>query len=87
MSGSYFITQTSKFLLIDAKAVTLGQGHSEVIQYISPDSYIICANIEGLAQPVWMWEAKVVAAAYGGGGGRTRRKRTENLKSPQTGVT
>ena len=27
MSGSYFIVQTSKFLLIDAIAVTLGQGN------------------------------------------------------------
>ena len=32
MSGSHFIMQTSKFLLIDATAVTLGQGHGEVIQ-------------------------------------------------------
>ena len=44
MSGSYFITQTSKFLLIDATAVTLGQGQLKVIQYISPDSYILCAK-------------------------------------------
>ena len=44
MSGSHFIAQTSKFLLIDATAVTLGQGHRKVIQYISPDSYILCAK-------------------------------------------
>ena len=44
MNGSHFITQTSKFLLIDATAVTLGQGHGKVIQYISPDPYIICAK-------------------------------------------
>ena len=31
MSGSYFIAQTSNFLLIDATAVTLGQGHGKVI--------------------------------------------------------
>ena len=43
MSGFYFIAQTSKFLLIDATAVTLGQGHQKVIQYISLDSYILCA--------------------------------------------
>ena len=42
MSGSHFIAQTSKFLLIDATAVTLGQVHRKVIQYISPDSYIPC---------------------------------------------
>ena len=44
MSGSHFIVQTSKFLLSDATAVTLGQGHRNVIQYISPDSYILCAK-------------------------------------------
>ena len=44
MSGSYFIAQTSKFLLIDATAVTLDQGHRKVIQYILPDSYILCAK-------------------------------------------
>ena len=44
MSGSHFISQTSKFLLIDATAVTLGQGHGKVTQYISPDPYILCAK-------------------------------------------
>ena len=44
MSGSHFIAQTSKFLLIYATAVTLGQGHWKVIQYISPDPYILCAK-------------------------------------------
>ena len=44
MSGSHFIAQTSKFLLIDAIAVTLGHGHWKVTQYISPDSYILCAK-------------------------------------------
>ena len=37
MSGSYFTVQTSIFLLIDATAVTLGQGHGKIIQYILPD--------------------------------------------------
>ena len=47
MSGSYFIAQKSKFLLIDATAVTLGQGHEKVIQYISPDPYILlCAKYQ-----------------------------------------
>ena len=46
MSGSYFIAQTSKFLLIDTTAVTLGKGHGKVIQYISPDPYILCAKYE-----------------------------------------
>ena len=44
MGGSHFIAHTCKFLLIDATAVTLGQGHRKVIQYISPDSYILCAK-------------------------------------------
>ena len=44
ISGSHFIAQTSKFLLIDATAVTLGQGHGKVIQYISPVPYILCAK-------------------------------------------
>ena len=32
----------SNFLLIDATAVTLGQGHGKVIRYILPDLYILC---------------------------------------------
>ena len=46
MSSSYFITQTNKFLLMDATTVTLGQGHGKVIQYISPDPYILCAKYQ-----------------------------------------
>ena len=44
MNGSHFIAQTSKFLLIAATAVTLGEGHGKVIQYISQDPYILCAK-------------------------------------------
>ena len=44
MNDSHFIVQTSKFMLINATAVTLGQGHGEVIQYIYPDPYILCAK-------------------------------------------
>ena len=44
MSSSHFITQTSEFLLIDATVMTLGQGHQKVIQYISPNIYILCAK-------------------------------------------
>ena len=40
----HFIMQTSKFLLINATAVTLGGGHRKVIRYISPDPYILCAK-------------------------------------------
>ena len=42
MSGSHFIMQTGKFLLIITMALTLGQGHVNVIEYISPDPYILC---------------------------------------------
>ena len=41
MSGSHFFAHTSNFLLIDATALTFGQGHRKVLQYISPDPYII----------------------------------------------
>ena len=34
-TGSYFIVQTSKFLLINVTAVTLGQGHG------TPDPYFL----------------------------------------------
>ena len=44
MIGSYLIAQTSKFLLINATAMTLGQGHGKVIQYISQDPYILCVK-------------------------------------------
>ena len=44
MSSSHFIVQTSKFLLIDATAMTLGQGHGKAIQYISAGLYILCAK-------------------------------------------
>ena len=70
MSGSHFIVQRSKFLLIDAATVTLGQGHGKVIQYILPDLYIFCPQYRET------WRER-----------RTRRKRTENIKSPQTGLT
>ena len=42
MSGSHFAMQTNKFLLIDATAVTLGQGHGKFIEYISLSVYILC---------------------------------------------
>ena len=37
MSGAHFIVQTSKLSIIHATAVTLGQGHGKVIEYISAD--------------------------------------------------
>ena len=62
MNGSYLIAQTSKFLLIDATAVTLGQGHRKVIQYISQTHIFFAPNIKGSAQMVLTREGKVVAA-------------------------
>ena len=63
ISGSHFIMQTSKFLLIDATAATLGQGHQKVIQYISLDLYILCAKYLWFSSNGLTWEAKFVAAA------------------------
>ena len=48
---------------MDATAVTLGQGHGKVIQYISPAHIFFVPNIKGLAQTVLMWEGKVFADA------------------------
>ena len=71
MSGSHFIMQTSKFLLIDASAVTLGQGHRMVIEYISPDPYILCAIYLRLS-----WNGLDVRgkSCYGGGRGGNELK-------------
>ena len=42
MTGSYLIVQTNTFLLTNVTAMTLGEGHKKVIQYISPDPYFLC---------------------------------------------
>ena len=65
MSGSHFIVQTSKFLVIDATALTLGQGHGKVIQYNSPDPYILCAKYLGFS-----WNGFDVRGKSCNGGGR-----------------
>ena len=41
MSGSRLIVQRNNFLLIDATAVTLGQSHQKVIQYILSDPHFL----------------------------------------------
>ena len=69
MSGSHFIAQTSKFLLIDATAVTLGQGHRKVIQYISPDSYILCAKYLRFSSKGFDMRDKSCCVGGRGGGG------------------
>ena len=63
MSSSHFIAQTSIFLLIDATAVTLGQGHRKVIQYIFPDPYILCVKYQRFSSNGFDERGKVVAAA------------------------
>ena len=42
MSSSYFIMQTSRFLLFSRTEVTLGQMHRNVTLYNSPDLYFLC---------------------------------------------
>ena len=69
MSGSHFIAQTSKFLLINATAVTLGQGHGKVIQYISPYPYILCAKYQRFS-----WNGFDVRGKIFCGGGRGGNK-------------
>ena len=63
MSGSYWITQTSKFLLINATAVTLSQGHGKVIQYISPDQYVLCTQYERFSSNSFDMRGKSFCAA------------------------
>ena len=63
MSGSHFIAQTSKFLLVNTTAVTLGQGHEKVIQYISPDPYILCPKYQRFSANGFDVRGKNFAAA------------------------
>ena len=67
MSGAHFIAQTSKFVVMDATAVTLGQGHGKVIQYIPPDPYILCAKYQRFS-----WNGFDLRRKSFGGGGRGR---------------
>ena len=81
MSGCHFIVQTSQLLLIDATAVTLGQSHGKVIQYISPDLYIIFSKYIRFSSNGF--DVRVKSPCGSGRGGNE----LENIKSPQTGVT
>ena len=74
MSGSHFIAQTSKFLLINATAVTLGQGHGNVIQYISPDPYILCAKYQRFSWNGFDVRGKSFCGGEGGGRGGNELK-------------
>ena len=77
VSGSHFIMQTSKFLLIDATAVTLGQGDGGVSQYISTDPYILCAKYVRFSSNGFDVRGK--SCCRGGHGW--------NIKSRHTGLT
>ena len=70
MNGSHFIAQTSKFLLIDATAVTLVQGHWTAMQYISPDPYILCAKYVRFSSNGFDVRGKSCCGGGRGGGGR-----------------
>ena len=71
MSGSHFIAQTNKLLLVDATAVTLGQGHGKVIEYITPDPYILCAKYIWFSSNGFDMRGKsCCGGGRGGGGGR-----------------
>ena len=61
-------------MLIDATAMTLGQGHGKVIQYISPDPYIICAKYQRFSSNGFDVKGKSFLRW------RTRRKQTENIQ-------
>ena len=63
LGGFHFILQTSKFLFIIVTAVTLGQGHQKVIQYIFRDLYFLCLKYLRFSWNGLTWEAKVFAAA------------------------
>ena len=71
MSYCYCIVQTSKFLLIDATAVTLGQDHEKVIQYTSPYLYILCPKYQRFSLNGFDMRGKnFYCGRCGGGGGR-----------------
>ena len=81
MNGSHFVAQTSKFLLIDATAVTLGQGHEKVIQYISPDPYILCTKYLRLSSNGFDVRGKSCCGGERGGGGRGGGRGGNELKT------
>ena len=69
MRGSHFIAQISKFMLINAAAVTLGQGQGMVIQYISPDPYILCTKyLRFSSNSLDVWGKTCCGGGRGGGG-------------------
>ena len=72
LSGSHFILQTRKFLLIYVTAVTLGQGqgqgHQTVIQYILPNLYFLCPEYLRFSSNAFDVRSKSHCGSGGGGG-------------------
>ena len=60
---------TSKFLLINARAVTLGKGQRKVIQYIFPDLYFLCPKYLRFSSNRFDVRSKSHCGGGGGGGG------------------
>ena len=56
-------SENKHFFLINATAVTMGQGQRKVIQYISPDLYILCPKYVKFRINGFSWKAKVFAVA------------------------
>ena len=81
ISGSHLIAQTSNFLVIDATAVTLGQGHGKVIPYISPDPYVLCAKYVRFTWKGFDVRGKSCCDGGRGGGGRGGGRGGNELKT------
>ena len=82
LSGSYLILQISKFLFINVTAMTLGQGHQKVIQYIFPDQYFLCPKYLSFSSNGFDVRSKVFAEAAA-----VTDAAAETNWKPQTGVT
>ena len=57
---------------MDATAMTLGQGHGKVIQYISPYPYTLCAKYLRFSSNGFDLRGKSCCGGGGGGGGGGR---------------
>ena len=60
-------------MLIDATAVTLGQGHGNIIEYISPDPYILCAKYLRFSSNGFDMRGKSCCGGGRGGGNELRK--------------
>ena len=69
MSCSDLTSGSHKILLITATAVTLSQGYGNVIRYISPDPYILCAKYLRFSSNGFDVRGKSCCGGGRGGGG------------------